>query len=248
MRYTSVTLTALCSVVLLTCAPRAQANHGIRTDPGNSAGCMSTYNTSGSNAAALAFTPGGTYANILACTTNSTSSPTPTSVLFPDGTLNDSATVNPIYTATSGEMFQYFTGAVSLEPQAQVAIWGLSTGPFGANDEIELNGWCPNSTGGASFKFDGGTFTGGCGSSPTDLLLKTTGGVATIVGYVTDGGDGAAITQGSSVPGWTVSGGGSSPTTAPEIHASSLAAALTLLLGGLAVLRGGRGTRPVRLG
>jgi hypothetical protein len=242
MKYTSVAVTAICSVVSLTCATRAQANHGIRTDPGNSAGCMSTYNTSASNTAALAFTPGGVYANILVCTPNSTLNPTPPSVLFPDGTLNDAATVNSLYTATSGEMFQYFTGAVGLEPQAQVAVWGLTTGPFGANEtEIELNGWCPNGSG-ASFKFDGATFTGGCGSSPTDLLFNTAGGV---VGYVTDGSNGATITKSSSVPGWTLSGGGS-PVSAPEIDAFSVAAALTLLFGGLAVSRGGRRT-PVRL-
>jgi hypothetical protein len=238
MKYTSVALTAFCSVASLTCATSALANHGLRSDPGNSAGCMSSYNTSASNAAALAFTPGGAYANIEACTPNSAATPIPTSVLFPDGTLNDAATVNAAYTATGGEMFQYFTGAVGAQPQAQVGVWNLSNGPYGANEtEIELNGWCPGAAGGASFSFGGATFTGGCGgASPTDLLFSSAG---TLVGYVTDGASGASITESATAPGWT---GGGSTVSAPEIDASCVGAALTLLFGGFAVLRGSRRT------
>ena len=232
MKYTFAILIACCSVVSLTFAPRAEASHSIRIDEGNGAGCMTTY-TANSDPT-TAFTPGGTYANSVACTPNS-SSPAD---LFPNGTpANDSATVNPTFTATGGEMFQYYAGAIGPQPDAQVVVWNLLTGPFGANEtEIELNGWCPGGSG-ASFKFGGNTFSGGCGGSPTDLLFSQAG---SIVGYVNDASDGTAtIFRSTSVPGWTESGVVSS---APELNPSSAIAGLTLLLGSLAVLRGNRRT------
>ena len=232
MKYTSVAFTALFSALCLTCAPRAEAGHSIRIDEGNGTGCMSTYTTNASNSGAGAFIPGGTYANSVACTPNS-SSP---SDLFPNGgPVNDSATVNASFTATGGEMFQYYTGAIQAVPNAQVAVWDLLTGPFGAQEtELELNGWCPGGSG-ASLKFGGNTFTGGCGGASTDLLFSHAG---SLVGYVTDASDGTAtIHSGTSVPGWT-----ESVVSAPELDPSSAMAGLTLLLGGLAVLRGGRRT------
>jgi hypothetical protein len=54
---------------------------------------------------------------------------------------------------------------------------------------------------------------------------------------VTDASNGTAtIHAGTSVPGWTESG----VVSAPEIDPSSAIAGLTLLFGGLVVLRGGR--------
>lgn len=192
---------------------------------------MSTYTTNASNSGAAAFIPGGSYANVVACTPDS-SNP---SDLFPaGGPTNDAATVNTAYTATGGEMFQYYTGAIAAIPSAQVAVWDLLTGPFGAQEtELELNGWCPGGSG-ASLKFGGNTFTGGCGGSSTDLLFSQSG---SLVGYVTDASDGTAtIHAGTTVPGWTESGA----VSAPEIDPASAMAGLTLLLGGLAVLRGSR--------
>ena len=134
-------------------------------------------------------------------------------------------------------MFQYYAGAIGPQPDAQVVVWNLLTGPFGANEtEIELNGWCPGGSG-ASFKFGGNTFSGGCGGNPTDLLFSQSG---SIVGYVNDASDGTTtIFRSTSVPGWTESGVVAS---APELNPSSAIAALTLLLGSLAVLRGNRRT------
>jgi hypothetical protein len=233
MKYTSVAFTALCSALCLTCAPRAEAGHGIRIDEGNGTGCMSTYTTNADNSGAAAFIPGGTYANAVACTPIS-SSP---SDLFPAGTaFNDAATVNAAYTATGGEMFQYYTGLIGVVPDAQVAVWDLLTGPFGAKEtELELNGWCPGGSG-ASLKFGGNTYAGGCGGASTDLLFSQSG---SLVGYVTDASNGTAtIHAGTSVPGWTESG----VVSAPELDPSSALAGFTLLMGGLAVLRGGRRT------
>jgi hypothetical protein len=191
---------------------------------------MSTYTTNASNSGAAAFIPGGSYANSVACTPNS-SSPND---LFPNGPVNDAATFNAAYTATGGEMFQYYTLAVGAQPDAQVAVWDLNKGPFGSQEtELELNGWCPGGSG-ASLKFGGNTYTGGCGGSSTDLLFSQSG---SLVGYVTDAANGTAtIHAGTSVPGWTESG----VVSAPEMDPSTAMAGLTLLLGGLAVLRGGR--------
>jgi hypothetical protein len=231
MKNTSVAFIALCFALSLAYVPRAEAGHGIRIDEGNGTGCMSTYTTNADSSGAAAFIPGGTYANAVACTPNS-SSP---SDLFPAGTpVNDAATVNAAYTATGGEMFQYYTGAIGVVPDAQVAVWNLLTGPLGAQEtELELNGWCPGGSG-ASLKFGGNTYTGGCGGTSTDLLFSQSG---SLVGYVTDASNGTAtIHAGTSVPGWTESG----VVSAPELDPSSAIAGLTLLMGGLAVLRGGR--------
>jgi hypothetical protein len=236
MKYNFAAIATIVSLAYLTCVPRAEAGHGFRIDEGNGAGCMTEWtnvpNPAGSTAAA-AFVPGGTFQNAVACTASGDAS-----ILFRNGTpANDSATVNPAYTATSGEMFQYYASAVGAQPDAQVVLWNLTTGAFGSTTEIEMNGWCPGGSG-SSFKFGGNTFTGGCNGTATDLLFSSAGA---LVGYVTDASDGTAtIHQGTSVPGWTESGG---TVSAPEIDLSYAIAALTLLLGGLAVLRGGRRTQ-----
>lgn len=234
MKCNVTALAAVFSIICLTCAPRAFAGHGIRIDEGNGAGCMTTWTNVSDPTGAAAFIPGGTYTNTVECTASGAPS-----VLFPNGLpANDAATPsgNSAFTATSGEMFQYYTGAIGAAPDAQVALWNLTTGPLGAQEtEIELNGWCPGGSG-ASFKFGGATFTGGCGGSSTDLLFSQAG---SLVGYVTDASDGTAtIHSGTSVPGWTESGGVT--TSAPEIDSSAAIAYFALLLGGLAVLRGGR--------
>jgi hypothetical protein len=223
MKHNFAAMTAIFSLACLTCAPRAEAGHGIRIDAENGAGCMSTYTTNTTNAGSGNFTPGGTYENVTACTPNFAGNPTlsVTSVLFPDGAFNDAANNNAAspFIATNGTMYQYFIGAVTAGtiPDAQVADWSLPTGPFGnLETEIELNGWCPGGSG-ASFKLDGNTFTGGCGGTSTDLLFSQSG---SLVGYVTD-----TIHAGTStsVPGWTESGGAVVP----------LPSAAWLLLSGL---------------
>jgi hypothetical protein len=228
MKYGFATLLVFGFTASLTIVPRAEAGHSLRIDEGNGAGCMSTYTANGD--ATNVFTPGGTYLNSVACTPNS-SSPAD---LFPNGTAtNDSATFDSTFTATGGEMFQYYTNAIGPQPDAQVALWNLPVGPFGATTEIELNGWCPGGSG-ASFTLGGNTFSGGCNGTSTDLLFQS----GSIVGYVTDASDGTAIiVKGAAVPGWTESG---VVTSAPELDPSSLIAGLTLLLGSLAVVRGRR--------
>lgn len=233
MKYNVTAVAAIFSVACLASAPPAEAGHGIRIDAGNGAGCMSTWTNTADPTGAAAFIPGGTYSNSVECTASG--SPL---VLFPNGTpANDSATVNAAYTASSGEMFQYYSGAIGAQPDAQVVLWNLAAGPFGAQEtEMELNGWCPGGSG-ASLKFGGVSLTGGCGGVSTDLLFSQAG---SLLGYVTDASDGTGtIHSGTSVPGWTASGG---PVSAPEVDPSVAIAGFTLLAGGLVVLRGGRRT------
>jgi hypothetical protein len=250
MKYTYVAIAAACTVLSLTCAPRAEAGgRGTRIDDENGAGCMSTYTTNATNAGSENFTPGGTYANITACTPNFAGNPTLTvpEVLFPDGTLNGAALNNVAspFIATNGTMYQYYTGPISTGsspniPGAQVSIWTLAN----SDTEIELNGWCLGGSG-ASFKFDGNTFAGGCATtSPTDLLFNSSGSVLGFISYAN--GDAGSPSMGTlaNLTGWTENGGvlGGTTVSAPEIDPSSTAAALALLVGGLAVMRGGRRT------
>jgi hypothetical protein len=263
MKHPSVAIIAVCSVLSLISAGPAEAGggHGIRIDDENGAGCMSTYNTDSTEnspsgvftSAAGAFIPGGSYLNATVCSPISASNPIATSVLFPDGTFNGAANNDAISTsiATNGTMYQYFADAITTPatpdtpatnniPTAQVSVWTLAN----QDTEIEMNGWCPNGSG-ASFKFGGNTFAGGCGdTSPDDLLFDKTGSVIGFVSY-TDG-DPRSPTTGvvKDLVGWTENGKalGGSTIAAPEIDPTSAMAAITLLLGGLAVLRGSRRT------
>jgi hypothetical protein len=247
MKHSLTALTALCYVLCLSIAPRAEAGGGgrsIRIDAENGAGCMSTYNTvaTATNTATSpdgAFDPGsGTFANVTECTSVGSTF----ADLFPDGVANGADNGASPIVATSATMYQFFSGAINSGssanfPVTQVAVWDL--GP--TETEIELNGWC---TAGptASFKFDGNTFAGGCSaSSANDLLFNAAGKV---IGYVSvDSSDVIHVNSlTGTLAGWTENGNAITGGTvsAPEIDASSSAAALTLLIGVLAVLRGGR--------
>lgn len=226
MKYNYVALTALCSIVYLTGAPRAAAGgHTIRIDQGNGSGCMSTYTTISDPAGVASISPGGTFENVAACTPNSGSP----SDLFPESSPNDASTATgggASYLATGGEMFQFYAGAVGADPTAQVVEWTLAN----SDTEIEMNGWC---TGGAtgSLTFGGTTYSGGCGAGQaTDFLFSASKG---FIGYVNDSTNTVDLT--SAIPtGWTTNGSGT--VTAPEIDPASAFAALTLLAGTLVVL------------
>jgi hypothetical protein len=250
MRYNFAVLSAVSLLVCLASANRAEAGgtgRSTRIDDENGAGCMSTYTTDVSNSASFNFTPGGVYLNQTACTPNSAAIPVPTSVLFPDGTFNGASggsAASP-FIATGGAMYQYFTGAITTGstnniPDAQVSVWDLKN----LDTEVELTGWCPGGSG-ASFKFGGNTFAGGCSAgSAEDLLFNFAGSVVGFVTYTNGDPSTAAVDLSlKDLTGWTENGtaiGGSGTVGAPEIDASSAVAAMTLLFGGLAVLRGGR--------
>ncbi len=103
---------------------------------------------------------------------------------------------------------------------------------------------------GASFTFGGNTFAGGCGgTSPTDLLFDNTGAVIGFVTYTTGDPFSATTESVANLTGWTENGQalGGNPASAPEMDASSVTAALTLLFGAFAVLLAGGRRTLVRL-
>lgn len=231
MKHASVGITVISFVVCLACSPRAQAGHGLRIDGGNGTGCMSTWTTVSDPSGAAAFSPGGSFGSEVACAPNSGSA----ADLFPSGvSANDASTATgggALYLATGGEMFQFYPGAPSMTPSAQVVAWTLAN----SDTEIEMNGWCPGGASG-SFTWGSATYKGGCGTAPTDFLFNNTKG---FIGYVNDTTNTLDLV--SAVPtGWTSSGGGTGTVAAPEIDSASAMAALTLLAGGIAVMRGRR--------
>jgi hypothetical protein len=231
MKHSSVGIAASSFLVCLACSPRAQAGHGLRIDEGNGTGCMSTWTTVSDPSGAAAFSPGGSFGSEIACTPNSGSP----ADLFPNGvSANDASTAiggGALYLATGGEMFQFYSGAPSATPTAQVVTWTFAN----SDTEVEMNGWCGGGAAG-SFTWGATSYKGGCGSSPTDFLFNSS---KVLIGFVEDNSTTSTVELGSAVPtGWTASGGGT--VSAPEIDSSSAMAALTLLAGGLAVLRGRR--------
>jgi hypothetical protein len=236
MKYASLALCALCSVVGLTSAMRAEAGgHSIRIDEGNGAGCMTNWTAVIDATALSAISPGGTYSSAVACTPNSNSPDD----LFRNGTgANDAATAiggGSAFAATGGEMFQFYAGAVGPQPDAQVVAWSLAN----SDTEIEMNGWCPGGAAG-SLTWGSSTYKGGCSGAATDFLFSST---KAFIGYVVDSvqSDGTllgTVTLSSTLPtGWSASGG---TVSAPEIDPASAISAMTLLLGCLAVMRGDR--------
>jgi hypothetical protein len=228
MNSRSAALHTLCAIVFVACAAPANAQkHSIRIDQGNGSGCMSTYTTISDPTGVASISPGGTFENAVACTPDS-SSP---SDLFPESSPNDASGAiggGASYLATGGEMFQFYAGAISADPTAQVVEWTLAN----SDTEIEMNQWCSQGATG-SFTFGGATYTGGCGSGQaTDFLFSAS---KAFIGYANDSTGTLDLT--SAVPaGWTTTGGGTGTVTAPEIDPASAFAALTLLAGTLVVL------------
>jgi hypothetical protein len=222
-----VALTALCSLMYLASGTRAEAGHSIRIDQGNGSGCMSTYTTISDPAGVASISPGGTFENVAACTPNSSSA----ADLFPESSPNDASSAiggGSSYLATGGEMFQFYSGAISPDPTAQVIEWTLAN----SDTEVEMNGWCAGGSTG-SFTFGGATYSGGCGKGQaTDFLFSSSKG---FIGYVNDSTNTVDLT--SSVPtGWTSTAGGGGIVAAPEVDPTSAFASLTLLAGALVVL------------
>lgn len=229
MKHSILALSALCSALCVFIAPRAEAGHSIRIDEGNGTGCMSTWTTVSDPTGAAAFSPGGTFGSEVACAPNSGSP----ADLFPNGVAaNDASTAiggGAPYVATGGEMFQFYPGAPSPTPSAQIVAWTLTN----SDTEVEMNGWCPGGASG-SFTWGANTYKGGCSGAATDFLFNSAKG---FIGFVNDSTNTVDLV--SRVPtGWTSTGSGS--VSAPEIDSSSAMASLTLLAGGLAVLRSRR--------
>jgi hypothetical protein len=223
--------TAIAFALSIVCAPVAYAQHSLRVDEGSP--CMTTW-TQVLPAPALAsdFNPAGVGGDTVAACIPQTAGDLFYTGAGPNTAFNDAATVDSSYTATAGQMFQFYS-AGNLASQAVIFTLGTKD-----ETEIELNGWCSGTTGG-SFTWGNTTYTGGCGST-TDFLFDSSNNLA---GYVTDSTGGpSTIYLATSLPtniGWTESGGGST-VMAPEIDPQSSIAAITLLAGCLVVLQGNR--------
>jgi hypothetical protein len=264
MKNTIATFAALsCAFCLMAYVPRAESR-GIRVDQPNFTPCeLTNWNpNSDPYAGQASFNPGGISVGtstatdtVVACGSGTDNTADGGSFFNVNGTpaynesyaasLSAGAANAATYLATSGEMYQFesttnFNGNNPYgSVDASVIVWSLK----GGDTEIELNSWCSSGSTGASFTWGKNIFSGGCGSQTNDLLFNKSGA---LIGYVNDlanfntGGPLVLVTPTpASVPaGWSETP--ISPTTAPEIDPSSAIAALTLLLGSLAVLRGGR--------
>jgi hypothetical protein len=266
MKHTVVGLVALCSVGTLAFALHAEAR-GIRADNPETPGCQINNWSTNSDpyAGQLTISPGGISVGsggtdtLVTCMSNgdnsivNTVNPTDLTATTDQNSFfvmngNDGspypmqtneafgANKDPSFLATSGELYQFVANSSSgVGPvDADAVVWTLSN----SDTEIELNDWCTAGSSGASVTWGKNTFSGGCGNSTNDLLFNKAG---VLIGYVNDlafgqGTGPLVLVNATSLPtGWS-----SSAVTAPEIDPASVIAALTLLAGGLAVLRGRR--------
>lgn len=256
MKHTLAALAAIFSLACLTFAPSAKAR-SIRADSPGNVGCqLQNWSNPQTLAGPSPFTPGGVTFGasgtdyVVTCNSNSDNS-TLTSDKNSFFNVNSNvdppypiqpnesygATQNTSYKATSGVLYQIISNGSGANNNtsgfmdSEIVAWTLSN----TDIELELNNWCSVGAGGASLTWGKNTFSGGCSSSTNDLLFNKSGN---LIGYVKDLGSTLTLVTATSLPtDWTSAG-----VAAPEIDPSSTFAALTLLAGGLAVLRGSRRT------
>jgi hypothetical protein len=250
MKHAIVGLTALCSVVCLTLAPRAEAR-GIRADiPCPYGGGANTWSSTGP-VSSTQFNPGAATSysaqlngsvntdDINLSVTGATmyawySAPIPSASLCGTTLSNGDqfSAPSPIeeviaYTLSSGDTLN--------SPNGQSSI-SLPTG----GTEVEFN-YAISGAGQASFTMDGVTYKSTALTLPSttanDFIFNANG---SLFGAISE--DGTYVTQGGLPSGWSATSG---TVSAPEIDSASAIGALTLLAGCLAVLRGGRRTLDV---
>jgi hypothetical protein len=254
MKYTSVAIAAVCTVISLTCAPRADAGHTLRADlpcPYGGAGPVNPTLWSPISASSSPYNPGAPTANFAALVAGSnitTDSGVGGGVAITGATQYDwYANQIPSVASCSDP-----NAPVPSDPIEQVINYKLAAGGtlgLAAGDtEVQFN-YDPSlaSTKGiASFTMGGVTFTSNGPLLPTgtddDFLFSASGALLGALSLDSNGN--TVLTTG--VPtGWTASGGGS--VSAPEIDSAQALSGLVLLLGGLTVLRGGWRSLPIRL-
>jgi hypothetical protein len=241
MKHAISAFAALSSLVCLAVAPAAQSRT-IRQDvpcPFGGAGPPNASAWSPSTTVTTSpFNPGGaaTNLNVLVAGSSITSDDI-NNLAISGATMYAYYAVAPDASSCAGNPF----GAPG--PNEQVVDYSLTGGqsigavalPTGAY-EVDFN-YAPGFTGsGASFTLDGVTYTSATLSlisgNANDFIFNANG---SLFGSVSN--DGTSIAVGALPTNWKSSSG---TVSAPEIDASSAVTALTLLLGGLAVLRGGR--------
>lgn len=235
MRHSLIAIVAASSVATLAFAPTAHAGRTPRADikcPYGDGGLQ--WNPSAGNPLAISTGVTGAY-NGLFVPAN------PASISFDDAGLNvTSASQYNTYAAVPDPSACTGSNPIAPEPLAQVMNYTLGAGnAFGAagDIEVEFNYNVGVTSGLASFTLAGVTFTAnGLSrfSAGTDLLFSSTGAFK---GAISD--DGGSLS--SALPAtWKASSGGGGTVSAPELDASTGAAALALLFAGIAVLRGRR--------
>jgi hypothetical protein len=262
MKYRIVTLTAVCSALCLGYTPRVEANGSgrpIRADlPCPYGGAGPVNSTLWSPIAATSpFNPGAPTANAAALVAgvNITTDSGSGGGLDITGATQYDWYTNPIPAAST---CSNPSSPVPADPIEQVIDYNLAAGGslgLAAGDtEVQFNydTSLDSTKGVASFTMGGVTYTSTGPLLPTStdnsFLFSSTGA---LLGALTlDANGNTVLTTGVVPAGWTESssgGGGGGGVSAPEIDPSSTIAALTLLVGGLAVLRAGRRARvPVR--
>lgn len=239
MKNTFAAIATVCTALSLACAPRAEAGgRGIRADlpcPYGGAGTTPLWTpTTGSSP----FNPGAPTANSAALVAN-------TNFITTDSGVGGGLDI------TGATQYDWYTNPIPSsctptpsDPIEQVIDYQLAAGGtlgLAAGDtEVQFN-YDPSlaSTKGiASFTMGGVTFTSNGPLLPTStdnsFLFSATGA---FLGALTLDSSGNTVLTAGVPTGWTESGG---TTTVPEIDPSSAIAALTLLAGGLVVLRGRR--------
>ena len=262
MKHTIAVLTAICSVVCLTCAPRAQANSqkSIRADLPCPYGGVNAGAWVPASPSSLNPNPGllvGNSTTPIAASVFLAAGPNLPSdtddnglALASTGTGQFDWYVNPIPAASNCSDPSFNGGDMPVEQVIQFSLasgnYNLSGGgnlAVAAGDtEVEFNyaSSLAGTAGVASFAMGGVTYTSTGTLLPTgtanDFLFDSSGKLLGTLGL--DPADNPTFA--AALPdGWTSSGGGGT-ISAPEIDPASAAAALALLMGGLAVLRGRR--------
>jgi hypothetical protein len=255
MKHTFAALTAICLVVCLAYAPRGEANstHSIRADlpcPFGGGGFSSgnSWNP-GTPSNPLNPNPGLLVGNTTPLITAS-------ATLIAGSNITDNNAGLELSTTGQTSQYDWYTNAIPSSgtcspesfdapgPVEQVIAYSLASGGFlslaAGDTEVQFN-YDPSvagATGVASFTVGGVTYTSIGTTIPTeatktnDFLFDASGKLLGAIGADTAGNP--TLTAG--VPtGWTASSG---TVSAPELDPASGVAGLTLLLGGLAVLRG----------
>jgi hypothetical protein len=267
MKHTIAAVTAICSVVYLTCAPRAEANSqkSIRADLPCPYGGVNAGAWVPTSPSSLNPNPGllvGNSTTPIAASVFLAAGPNLPSdtddnglALASTGTGQFDWYVNPIPAASNCSDPSFNGGDMPVEQviQFSLASGNYSLGGGGGNlavaagdTEVEFNyaSTLSGTAGVASFTMGGVTYTSIGASLPTgtanDFLFDQSGKLLGSLGQ--DSADNPTFA--AALPdGWTSSAGGGT-ISAPEIDSASAVAALTLLMGGLAVLRGRR-TLPI---
>ncbi len=250
MKHSLVALTAICSVAGLACAPRAEAGgHGIRADlpcPYGGAGPPNPTEWSPvTPTPSIPFNPGAPTANsaVLVAGSGITTDDFVNGFAITAATQYDWFT-NPVPDASTQCTTPTSTGPLPVE---QVIDYTLAAGnaglPSAATEEVDFNYdfGLNGAKGTASFTMGGSTYSSTGGLLPTgtdnDFIFGNNG---LFLGSMTTDSSGVSSFSTAVPLGWTCAGSCGTVASAPEIDPASSIAALTLLTGGLAVLRGRR--------